>query len=105
VSDEEDKEAGLIEGVGETEGNLLLSGEVPLDSVELDPKAVDLLWAAHPLHMNRAQMQVVIEAERRHRVEFLEKKKSAAQKRSKPLPAEIEALTIADLGIDLSDLK
>lgn len=105
MSDEETQEAAGIKGVLEKEGNLLLSGEVPLDSVEFDSKAIDLLWDANPLLLTRPQMQVIVEAERRHRAEYEQKRKEKAQKKKKPLPAEIEAITIDDLGIDLSDIK
>ena len=45
----------------EVEGQLILKGEVPLDSLELDPFAADKLYSMNPLLLTKAHMPAVIE--------------------------------------------
>jgi hypothetical protein len=103
VSDEE-AQPDIAEVLAK-EGALILAGEVPLDSINLDVKSIDLLYDADPLRLTKAQRAVVVESERRARAEFLEKKKAkSAKKKQAPLPEEIEALTLDDLQIDVSKI-
>lgn len=91
----------------EVEGQLILKGEVPLDSIELDPFEVDKLYSMSPLLLTVAQMRVVIETERRARATYEQKAKAKANKKPK-LSTEDQAksklLSLDDLNIDVSKL-
>lgn len=91
----------------EAEGQLILKGEVPLDSIELDPFEVDKLYSALPLLLTLAQMRVVIESERRARAKYEQKAKAKANKPPKKTTqeqAKANLLSLDDLNIDVSKL-
>ena len=91
----------------EAEGQLILKGEVPLDSIELDPFEVDKLYSMNPLVLTKAQMRVVIETERRARATYEQKAKAKATKKPKKTTeeqAKANQLSLDDLNIDVSKL-
>ncbi len=91
----------------EVEGQLILKGEVPLDSIELDPFEVDKLYSMSPLLLTVAQMRVVIETERRARSKYEQKAKAKTSKKPKKTTeeqAKANLLSLDDLNIDVSKL-
>ena len=83
--------------------------EGPLSELKLDPTEIDKLFQKDPLELSDEEMDLIVEAERRQRGEFLTKEKTKGKGKSKPKRTisaeEASKKSLKDLNIDLSDIE
>lgn len=79
----------------------------PLSQIVLDPMEVDKLFNKPSLELTREEMDLIVEAERRARIEMAtsgKKLRSAAKPKAASMSKEeLAGKTLADLKIDLGE--